>query len=68
MTATVALAQQPDAAFLQKAITSLQAQRNAALDAQAGAEARMATFAEEVDKLKAQLAAKDKPIDKDAGK
>jgi hypothetical protein len=67
---TAGLAQQaaPDPAFLQKAITALQTQRNAALDAQAGAEARAATLAEELEKLKAQIAAaavaaKEKPAE-----
>ena len=38
----VAYAQQPDATFLQPAVTALQSQRNAALDAQAVAEAKVA--------------------------
>lgn len=51
-----AFAQQPpDVATLQKAITVIQAQRNQAYDAQAGAEVRAATLAEENAKLKAQV-------------
>ena len=54
---TPALAQQapPDPAFMQKAIVALQAQRNAALDAQAVAEARASVLAEEVATLKKQI-------------
>ncbi len=55
--------QQPDPAFLQKAIGALQNQRNAALDGQAVCEARSSSQAEQVaaltaerDKLKAELA------------
>ncbi len=55
--------QQPDPAFLQKAIGALQNQRNAALDGQAVCEARSASQAEQVaaltaerDKFKAELA------------
>ncbi len=55
--------QQPDPAFLQKAIGALQNQRNAALDGQAVCEARSSSQAEQItaltaerDKLKAELA------------
>lgn len=54
--AAPALAQQTaDPAFLQKALQALQAQRNAALDGQAAAEARAALLTEEVDKLRKQV-------------
>lgn len=63
-----AFAQQPpDIPTLQKAIAVMQAQRNQAFDAQAGAEVRAATLAEENARLKAQVQAleakapKDKP-------
>lgn len=62
---STALAQQPpDIATLQKAIAVIQQQRNQAFDAQAGAEVRAATLAEENARLKAQvqeLEAKAKP-------
>jgi hypothetical protein len=44
----------PDPAFMQKAITALQQQRNDALDRQAGSEAKAAQLAEENAKLKAE--------------
>jgi hypothetical protein len=44
----------PDPAFLQKAITALQQQRNDALDRQAGSEAKASQLAEENAKLKAE--------------
>jgi len=59
-----ALAQQPqspDPAFMQKALTALQGQRNQALDGQAVAEARAAQLADEVAKLKAEIEALKKP-------
>lgn len=52
--------QQPDIPMLQKAVTVIQAQRNQALDAQAGAEVRAATLAEENARLKAQIAEMEK--------
>lgn len=52
---TPVLAQQPDPATLQKAVTVIQAQRNQALDAQASAEIRAALLNEEVTKLKARV-------------
>lgn len=48
-------AQTVDPAMLQKAITVIQAQRNQAFDAQANAEIRAATIAEENAKLKARV-------------
>ena len=63
--ATPTLAQQPDADFLTKALSSLQAQRNGALDAQAVAEAKAAQATEKAAKLEEQLKAarKDRPED-----
>lgn len=49
------LAQQPDIPMLQKALAVVQTQRNQALDAQVGAEVRVATLAEENARLKAQI-------------
>lgn len=43
-----AMAQQPDPAFLQRAVQALQSQRNAALDAQAVAEAKVAGLTEDL--------------------
>lgn len=51
----VAQQQQPDPAFLQRAITVLQAQRNAALDQAAGAEARVAQIADDLAKAQARI-------------
>jgi hypothetical protein len=53
--------QQPpaDPAMLHRVINSLVQQRNAALDAAALAEAKAAQLAEDVQKLKAEMAAKD---------
>lgn len=59
-----ALAQQPqpaDPAFLTKAITVLQDQRNQALDGAAAAMARAITLEDENKKLKAELDAAKKP-------
>jgi uncharacterized small protein (DUF1192 family) len=47
--------QQQDPAFLQRALGALQAQRNAALDGQAAAEARVGMLTEEVARLTAEL-------------
>ncbi len=52
-----AAAQQPDPAFLQRAITAVQTQRNLAMDAAAVAEAKVATVTEELNK--AQLRVKE---------
>lgn len=61
--ASPAFAQQPDPAFLQKLIPSLEAQRNDAMNKAAVAEAKAAQLAEEVQKLKAdaQKAKEAKP-------
>lgn len=45
----------PDAAFLQRAVNVLQAQRNAALDAQAIAEANLAGVKEDLAKAQARI-------------
>lgn len=55
LTTGPALAQQADPAFLQRAITAIQAQRNLALDAQAVAEARVAMQTEELTKAQARI-------------
>lgn len=47
--------QQPDPAFLQKAIIAMQAQRNAAQDSAAAESARAAMLADEVARLNAEL-------------
>lgn len=47
--------QQPDPTFMQRAITSLQAQRNAALDAQTIAEAKLAGVTEDLAKAQARI-------------
>ena len=51
----VAYAQQPDPTFLQHAVTALQSQRNAALDAQAVAEAKVAGLTDELAKANKQV-------------
>lgn len=50
-----AVAQQPDAAFLQRAISAVQTQRNVAMDAAAVAEARVAAVTEELNKAQARV-------------
>ena len=45
----------PDAAFMQRAITSLQAQRNTALDNQAVAEAKATGLAEDLTKANTKI-------------
>ena len=57
-------ADQPDPVFLQKAVVALQAQRNAALDAQAVAEARAAQLTDEVAALKKQIEDAKKSVEK----
>lgn len=47
--------QQPDPAFLQRAITALQAQRNAALDQAAAHQARADGLADELAKAQAKI-------------
>lgn len=53
--ASPAFAQQPDPAFLQKAIAAFQFQRNQALDALAISEAKAAIAAEDLAKAKARI-------------
>jgi septal ring factor EnvC (AmiA/AmiB activator) len=53
--ATPALAQQPDPAFMQRAINALQTQRNNALDGQAAMEARLAGLTEDLSKTNAKI-------------
>lgn len=63
-----ALAEQPDPAFLQRAVQALQAQRNAALDAQAVAEAKVAGLTEDLNQVKLRLKGfedKEKPVESD---
>lgn len=52
---TPVFAQQPDLPFLQRAVGSLQAQRNAALDAQVVAEAKVAGLTEDLAKANARI-------------
>lgn len=54
--ATPVFAQQaPDPAFLQRALSALQAQRNAALDAQAVVEARAAGLTDDLARAQARI-------------
>lgn len=53
--ATLALAQQPDPAFLQSALNSIRAQRDAASDAAAIAEAKLALANTELEKAKTRI-------------
>jgi hypothetical protein len=50
-----ALAQQPDPAFLQRAVQALQAQRNAALDAEAISEAKALGLTEDLNKANLRI-------------
>lgn len=52
---TVVQAQQPDLAFLQRAIAAVQTQRNMALDAAAVAEAKAALITEELNKMQMRV-------------
>jgi TolA-binding protein len=52
---TVVAAQQADPAFLQRAITAVQTQRNLAMDAQAVAEARVASLTDDLTKAQARI-------------
>jgi hypothetical protein len=65
---TPALAQQqPDPMFLQRALAVVQAQRNQALDAVAGSEAKVSGLTDELAKATAQIKAlrdKYEPVDK----
>jgi len=61
---TSAFAQQSDPAFMQRAVTALQAQRNAALDGAAAQQARADGLQEELNKAQArikELEAKSEP-------
>jgi len=63
---SLAFAQQqpPDPAALQRVLKAIEAQRNAAMNSAALAEARAAELAEEMQKLKAEAATKEtKPKD-----
>lgn len=54
--ASPAFAQQaPDPAFLQRALTALQTQRNVAMDSAAVAEAKLAAMADELAKAQARI-------------
>lgn len=53
--ATSAFAEQPDPTFLQKAIASIQTQRNLAMDAAAVAEAKGAQLAEDLAKAQERI-------------
>jgi len=55
--------QQPDPAFLQRALSAIEQQRNAALNAQAVAEAGQATLADENSKLKARIQELERPAE-----
>lgn len=52
---SAAHAQQPDAAFLQRAIGAIQLQRNQALDAVAVAEAKLSQMSEDLEKARARI-------------
>lgn len=52
---SVAFAQQPDPAFLQRAAAALQAQRNAALDQAAAQQARADGLADDLAKAQARI-------------
>lgn len=52
---TASAQQQPNPAFLEKAVAALQAQRDQANNAHAGAEAQRALLADEVTRLKAEI-------------
>jgi len=55
VTSAAAQTQPPDAAFMQRAVSALQAQRNAAQDAAAVAEARAAGLADDLVKARARI-------------
>ena len=64
LTGSARAQQQPDPAFLQRALVAMQQQRNAAMDAQIVAEAQRAGIAEEIAKLKARIAEMDASVPK----
>lgn len=47
--------QRPDPVFLEKALTSMEVQRNSAMNAHAATEARLAIANEEIARLKAEI-------------
>lgn len=55
ITSVAAQQQQPDPAFLQRAISAVQSQRNLAMDAAAVAEAKVAAVTAELDKAQARV-------------
>jgi septal ring factor EnvC (AmiA/AmiB activator) len=55
MISTSAFAQQPDPAFLQRVLTSLQSQRNQAMDNLAASEAKSAMATEQLDATRGQV-------------
>lgn len=55
LVASPALGQQPDPAFLQRALSVMQQQRNAAMDAAAGQQARADGLADELAKAQARI-------------
>jgi hypothetical protein len=64
---TPAVAQQPDPAFMQRAIVALQTQRNAALDTAVVSEAKVNGLLDDLSKANAkikELEDKLKPVDK----
>lgn len=50
-----AFAQTPDPAFMNKALASIQQQRNSAMDAAASAEARVALLQDELNRMAAKI-------------
>jgi hypothetical protein len=66
--AAPAFAQGADPAFMQRAITVLQQQRNNALDAQAAAEAKASGLTEDLNKALAKIKELDKPAEHDTDK
>lgn len=62
LVASAGTAQQADPAFLQRAITAVQAQRNLAMDAQAVAEARAASLTDDLAKAQARIKELEKTV------
>ena len=63
--ASPAIAQQPDPAFLQRALIALQAQRNAAMDQSASETARANGLADDLAKAQARIKELSAPRDGD---
>jgi hypothetical protein len=63
-----AYAQQPDVAFMQRAIVSLQTQRNNALDAAAASDAKLAGLTEDLTKAQAHIKELEAKIPADVDK